>query len=181
MRKLRLRSWHVVVITQNLLSSLGFLDTTLSSLHWPPLCLFHGLLLFPGCWRPQPIIVHDALFCVHSLWVIYNICRLMTAKFSIPSSDQPTHIQLPLLLASQTQHILPPTTYSLHSIPFFLTSENGVLNCSSHCCLSISTSPKPKRCPWCAFLILKGHFQPLSKSCQCYLQIIRINHLVTLL
>ena len=101
----------------------------------------------PLSWLLKAPAHSDVLFCVHSLGVIYNMCMLMTAKLSISSPDQPTHIQLPLLLASQTPHILPPTTYSLHSIPFLLTSENGVLHCSSHCCSSISPSPKPKRCP----------------------------------
>ena len=135
-----------------------------------PLSLFWASL-FPGCWRPQAI-VHDALFCLHrrecDLYSVIPVCWWLQ-NFPSPSPDQPTHIPLPLTGISNSA----PTPYT--PLPFLLTSENGTV---VH---PFPPSPEPKRCPQCAFLILKCHFQSVSKSCQCYLQIIRISHLLTLL
>lgn len=143
-----------------------------SSLHWHA-CLSDGLLLLVPLWK-APGHVHDALFCLYSLGLIYNVWMLMTTKFLSLAKIPQTNIQLPIILASQTQHILPPTTYYLHSTPT-LTYLREWYRCSPR-----SPSPKPKRCHQCASLTLKCHFQALSKSCQCYLQVVRLHHLLTL-
>lgn len=138
-------------------------------------CLFGGLLhLFPSCCRLQAR-VHDAFFCLHSLLRVDLYLYADDYNISVSSPDLQTNIQLPIVLASQTKHILPSRTYSLHSTPTLTYLGEW------HHCPSSSPGPKPKRYAQCASLTPKWHFQALSKSYQCYLQIIRIHHSLILL
>nr|KAF6314825.1 hypothetical protein mMyoMyo1_008605 [Myotis myotis] len=92
------------------------------------LLLFDGLLLLLPLWK-APGHVHDALFCLYSLGLIYNVCMLMTTKFlSLAKTPTPRlicnclsycHLKLSTSCPQQL------TTYT--PLPLLPTSENGTV------------------------------------------------------